>query len=279
MISVIIPSYKPGKYIEECLKSLSLQDLPAEKFEIIIVLNGCNAPWRTQIQTLIDEYLSHHNVHLIQTDVPGVSNARNIGIDKAKGLYISFIDDDDYISASYLKELLNTAASDTVSLSNAMAFIDETGDFLTKYPQSLNFKANNPKQPLSVFHALKYFNGPCMKLIPREVMGGCRFDTKLANGEDSVYMFQISKNIKHVIFTPDNAIYYRRYRKQSATTSKKTTSYWIRNSFKCASSYTRFYLSDPRRYNFFLYCRYMLACAKTACIEIFNNMKHMGDSK
>ena len=45
LISVIIPTYKPGNYIIECLKSLANQTLSPNCFEIIIVLNGCREPY------------------------------------------------------------------------------------------------------------------------------------------------------------------------------------------------------------------------------------------
>ena len=100
-ISVIIPTYKPGAYIWECLDSLRNQTLPKEDFELILVLNGCKDPYYSQIQEYIDKNLIGNNVNFIQTDTGGVSNARNIALDVAKGEYITFIDDDDYISASF----------------------------------------------------------------------------------------------------------------------------------------------------------------------------------
>ena len=39
-ISVIIPTYKPGEYISDCLRSLEEQDFPVSDYEVIIVLNG-----------------------------------------------------------------------------------------------------------------------------------------------------------------------------------------------------------------------------------------------
>ena len=85
-ISVIIPTYKPKDYLWECLDSLSCQTIEKSKFEVLIILNGCNEPYNTQIIKYIE---SQQNVQwrLFQTDEPGVSNARNIGLDKAEGEY------------------------------------------------------------------------------------------------------------------------------------------------------------------------------------------------
>ena len=105
-ISVIIPSYKPGDYFRVCLASLKSQTLSKDKFEVIIILNGCSEPWLSEVKALIENYARDVAIRLIQTGTPGVSNARNIGIDNAKGEYITFIDDDDYVSPRYLENLL-----------------------------------------------------------------------------------------------------------------------------------------------------------------------------
>ena len=96
-ISVIIPTYKPQDYIWTCLDSLVNQTLSYDHFEVIIILNGCSEPWKSQIEDYIASNMSAMNVTFIQTDIPGVSNARNLGLDAIKGDYVFFIDDDDYM--------------------------------------------------------------------------------------------------------------------------------------------------------------------------------------
>ena len=104
-ISVIIPTYKPGEYISDCLSSLGEQDFPVSDYEVIIVLNGCDMPYRSMLEDIITDK-GYVNVRVIQTDEPGVSNARNIGIDNAKGKYLLFIDDDDWVAGNdYLSSM------------------------------------------------------------------------------------------------------------------------------------------------------------------------------
>ena len=97
-ISVIIPSYRPEEYLYECLEAIINQTLNQNEFETLVVLNGCKEPYFEQIQKYINVHSS--NIRLIQTDVPGVSNARNIGIEAAKGEYLTFVDD--IVSPVYL---------------------------------------------------------------------------------------------------------------------------------------------------------------------------------
>ena len=133
-LSVIIPTYKPTEYLKECLSALVKQTLPPDKYEIIIVLNGCNEPYYATINEFIgNEKIA--NTRIIQTNTPGVSNARNIGIDHSAGDYLAFIDDDDYISESYLEELYYIADIDTVGIAYPYAFND--GDPLCQLKYSI----------------------------------------------------------------------------------------------------------------------------------------------
>ena len=123
-LSVIIPTYCPKDYIWECLGSIAQQTLSPEMFEVFLVLNGCDEPYRTQIQLYIDGNMSHLNVHFLQTDQGGVSNARNIALDNAKGEYITFIDDDDYLSPTCLEEMCRLTTGDNIVCCYPYAFND-----------------------------------------------------------------------------------------------------------------------------------------------------------
>ena len=83
-ISVIIPTYKPQEYLWKCLDSLDRQTLSNDNFEVILVLNGCKEPYYSQIKNYIAKR-NDLNIIFIQTDEGGVSNARNKGLDIAKG--------------------------------------------------------------------------------------------------------------------------------------------------------------------------------------------------
>ena len=249
-ISVIIPTYKPQLYIWECLDSLRKQTLDKNRFEVLIVLNGCKEPYLSQIKTYINENQGNVNIKLIHTDCPGVSNARNIGLECSKGDYITFIDDDDYVSPTYLEELFKKVDTNVVALSNTTA-IDEN---MNERPYSIGqtFKRQHLKGKQVFYYAKKYFSGPCMKLISKEIIGNRRFDVNFVNGEDSQFMFLISDKIKYVDFTSSEAIYYRRIRQGSATTSLSYTGK-LRNLFKTIPSYTRTFVKGFPRYNFYFY--------------------------
>lgn len=265
-ITVIVPTYKPHAYLWECLESIYNQTLPKSDYELVLVLNGCNEPYNTQIL----DWLSKHkdlNVQFFQTDTGGVSNARNIALDNAKGEYVTFIDDDDLISTAYLKELYEKATPDTVSLCYPYAFND--GDLGEQLPYRItdayDYCIRNKCMDISS-KARKFFSGPCMKLIPLDFIQNRRFDKRFKNGEDSLFMFLISDRIHNVVFTSKNAVYYRRYRKESASMSKKGVWMVVRNQLKMIKEYSLMFCCHPLKYNFNFYLTRIIGAVRTIFI-------------
>lgn len=237
-ISVIVPTYKPKDYLWECLNSLIQQTFSKADFEVILVLNGCSEPWLSEIDNYINEFMLYMNVKLIHTDVGGVSNARNLALETATGQYVTFIDDDDFVSPGYLEHLFDKTDPDTVVLSNTIAFDDSTQTVLQEYPLSTVYNSCSKIKKVGISSKVrKYFSGPCMKLIPMKFIEGRRFDVRFTNGEDSLFMFLISENIKSIRFSNEEAIYYRRYRASSAITCKGTIKDRLINSSKLIKEY------------------------------------------
>lgn len=224
------------------------------------MLNGCKEPYDGQIREYID---MHPEVHwnYIQTDQGGVSNARNIALDVAKGEYVAFIDDDDYVSPSYLEELYAKSDDKTIAVSNSFAFNDGKSEELLTYEMTSAFNTYSANGRMSSYKVRRFFSGPCMKLINMSFIQGRRFDIRFKNGEDSLFMFLISDKYKYVDFTSSNAIYYRRYREGSAVRAKMSKCYVLKNSFKMMGAYTRIYFGNPCGYSFKRYMKSILgAC-------------------
>lgn len=251
LISVIVPTFKPADYLCECLDSLNKQSLDKEKYEVILVLNGPCEPFQSQILELKNSYPSL-NIHYIYTKDAGVSNARNIAIDNAKGDYITFLDDDDYLSESCLERMLEIADSNTVACCYPYAFRDghpeqQIGYYLTN--AFATAKNNNAYTINSI--ARKLLSGPCMKLVHKSIIADRRFDPLLRLGEDSVFVFSISDKIKKMSYTSEEAKYYRRYRNGSVTLSR-TLPIVASQNLKCIIAYTRFFMRGGYSSYFFL---------------------------
>lgn len=251
-ISVIIPTYRPQSYIWECLDSLCQQTLDKECFEIIIVLNGDKEPWYEDIQAYVAK--RHHHFVLLFTEQLGVSNARNRALDVAKGEYITFVDDDDYLSPTYLEELLLVATPTRVALSHSIAVDELRSHLASVYEQSY---CRLSKQGEIPFHrARKFFSGPWMKLIHRDMIGSRRFDIRFKNGEDSLFMFLISDCFQMVSFTSSKAIYYRRMRSGGAHVMSFSQT-WC-NAMRLMRAYSTIYWRHIHTYSFRFYITRLL---------------------
>lgn len=255
-VSVIIPTYKPQSYFADCLMSLSKQTFNKDLFEVVIVLNGCNEPYKTYINEIITSLHFENNIRLLQTEEAGVSNARNLGLDSAKGEFICFIDDDDFVSPTYIEQLFHHAAKEVISLCKPLSFIDGSLDY-KPYNITKDYIKQSNKKNVRFLKARRYFNGPVYKLIHREIIGNRRFDVRFKNGEDSLFMFLISDRFSFVEFTDESAIYYRRFRKGSAIENNTDKRYLLSNNINLMKEQSKIYFRHLFKYNFLFYLQMM----------------------
>lgn len=258
VISVVIPTYKPGNYISDCLNSLCEQSLPIDKFEVLIILNGSKEPYYSFIQNIIEQLDIDLNVKLFYIENKGVSFARNYGIEKSRGEFISFIDDDDLLSNNYFSDLYKTLLKENekfrcniIACSNVKTFdiISQTygSDYLRKaYEKCSSIEFN-------IMKYRSFLSNVWGKLIPRSVINNVRFNNKLYISEDAVFMFEISKDIDKILLTEENVYYIRRIRPGSALTTKRSKTEKMSIFINLLSAYTNIYLKSPMQYSFSLY--------------------------
>lgn len=100
IISIIVPAYNVEKYIEECISSIEKQKFVS--YEIIIIDDGSTDSTPLICEQLKEKYANIIVIHQVNK---GSSEARNIGIQQAKGDYILFIDSDDFITDNSLESI------------------------------------------------------------------------------------------------------------------------------------------------------------------------------
>ncbi len=120
-VSIIIPVYNASKTIEKCLKSIIKQTY--KNIEIIIINDGSKDNSLEIINKLSKK---DKRIIVIDKENEGVANTRNLGIKKATGKYIMFIDNDDYIENNYVESFIN-AIDDNDILIGGYKRIDENG--------------------------------------------------------------------------------------------------------------------------------------------------------
>ncbi len=102
LISIIIPIYKVEQYLDKCIQSIINQTY--KNLQIILVDDG--SP--DNCGKICDEYaLKDNRIEVIHKINGGLSDARNVGIGRAKGKYIGFVDSDDYIEKDMYENMYN----------------------------------------------------------------------------------------------------------------------------------------------------------------------------
>lgn len=265
--TIIIPTYSPGEYIYECLDSITKQTLPIAEFETLIILNGPKEPYYSKLREYIYSH-SNCNIQLIYTELLGVSNARNIGIDNAKGDYITFLDDDDVISPFFLQELLLVSSSSCVGCSNSYCFIDNINE------KKSNFLTNGYKRckdlKFSLFNYRCFLSPPVAKLIHKNIIGDNRFPLDLRKSEDSVFCMRISPNIRDMKLASADAIYYQRLRKGSSMRTKQSKLEVLKEHLYIEWKYITEWCKHPLMYNAAFVLSRIVACAKN-CMRYLRN--------
>ncbi|MCC4414511.1 glycosyltransferase [Limosilactobacillus reuteri] len=116
LVSIIVPIYNAEKYFNRCLDSLVSQTY--KKIEIILIDDGS----LDKSSELCDAWAKRdHRIKVIHKANRGLSDARNVGIEEAKGMYLCFVDSDDFIEKTLIEEtysIAKKAEADIVIYSN-----------------------------------------------------------------------------------------------------------------------------------------------------------------
>lgn len=122
LLSIVVPVYDVEQYLPRCIDSILKQSFT--DFELILVNDGSpdNCP------IICDEYADKDDrIKVIHKENGGLSDARNTGINKARGKYISFIDSDDFIVENTYEVLISQAEINSLDIitGNALNYYSE----------------------------------------------------------------------------------------------------------------------------------------------------------
>ena len=110
-LSIIIPVYNAEQYLEACINSVLANNF--KDYEIIVIDDGSKDGTGDLCDKLAEK---HSNICVFHTQNQGLSAARNLGLDKAKGKFIGFVDADDVIAPDMFNDMVNSM-TESVQLS------------------------------------------------------------------------------------------------------------------------------------------------------------------
>ena len=203
-VSVIIPAYNAERYLNCCVDSVLNQTY--KDFEIILVDDGST----DKSGEICDEYAEKDDrIRVIHKKNGGLSDARNSGIEAAKGEFLTFLDSDDYFHPEYLKILILNAEhySADIAICNyivkreTVPVFDETGSY--------DVKEMTSEQAVYEFITCDKtweFISACAKIYKKDIFENIRFPVGRIN-EDNFTTWKCYLKSQKVIMC-SVALYY-----------------------------------------------------------------------
>ncbi len=181
LISVIVPVYNISPYINKCIESLIGQTY--RELEIILVDDGST----DGSGEICDEYASKDSrIKVIHKPNGGLSDARNHGIDIARGEYLGFVDGDDWIHPQMYETMINVLLRDNADIV-ACSYERKDESFSDTHIDAAEFNTRiltGTQALLSIDDTIQAM--AWNKLYRREVFGGIRYPVGRLNEDEFV---------------------------------------------------------------------------------------------
>lgn len=219
LVSVIIPIYNtPLESVLSAVESVFSQHCSVE---VLLINDGSNEDLSARLCQLVSK--ASKPLKLIHKDNGGVSSARNLGIDLAKGQYITFLDADDVLADNFLKRALEIVSEENCDVVfGCVEYVRTDGS---------TFHYGNPELSSRVVafegrdidavrgclfnkRALErvelkpaMYAGSYSALFSRATIGDCRFDETVSISEDRLFNYEVLSKCKKIAITGD--VWYR----------------------------------------------------------------------
>lgn len=188
-VSVVIPSYRGPAALAETLLSLAAQTLDVRRFEAVVVVNGPAAADQAPFEELRRQ-VAPVRIRYLLTSTAGASLAWNLGVQAARMEWLTFLDDDDTVTASYLENLLELAVPGVVPLAQIHdRHPDGTLDTTTRLNTLIKRHAGATVSAGDLPQALG-FNAA--KLVPTRWAQAGAYDPRMTNGQDVAFFGTLS---------------------------------------------------------------------------------------
>ena len=226
LISIIVPIYNVENYLRHCLESI--QNQTYQNFECLLINDGSS----DNSAEICREYVEKDSrFRYFEKENGGVSSARNLGIERSKGQYITFIDSDDWVDSDYLELLyikINEYNADLAVLTYKQYSMNDGCFYLHVWEQDYYEKYYSGNELLNSLPKLENydstFNVSWGKLFKRNFLETATFNEQRIMGEDLEFNFKIFLQIKSCIYL-NKALYNFRQHHLSTRARKISDKY------------------------------------------------------
>lgn len=214
MISIIVPIYNAEKHLHRCIDSILAQTFT--DFELLLINDGS----MDNSGAICDEYATKDSrVRVFHKENGGVSSARNIGLDNAKGEWVTFIDSDDFLSNTTFLSNIGDIREDFVITSHIESSGTEKDYIYSLDEYNTNLHGKELTNFISQHINSNIIKAPWGKFFKKEIIQDLRFDKKIKCGEDLLFNLNYlistqSCYIKHqaaYVYNKENTIFFSKY--------------------------------------------------------------------
>lgn len=203
-ISIIVPVYNVEQYLPRCIDSILNQSFV--DFELLLIDDGS----KDKSGKICDEYANKDDrIRVFHKENGGVSSARNVGLENARGEWLSFIDGDDEITEGYFNIRQEHEGVDVI----IKPYCVENGDGCVTCHQN-ELKILTGRDKIFRYYVQKRNNALWDKFIKRKTIGTQRFYTNVSIGEDFLFFLSVLPEVKSIAF--DDTGSYRYFLRQGS---------------------------------------------------------------
>ena len=206
LVSIVVPLYNSALYIEKCVRSCLEQTY--ENIEVVVVDDGSTDDGLNVVNGIMNE---DERVKVFHKENGGVSSARNIGIEKANGEYVCFVDADDCLDEDFIESMVGCMVENGADF----CFSDRIWD---KNKNRLNSRVITSAEAEAKLLGTRIPVGCWNKMYNRKCFENIRFDEQLFYGEGLKFIISVAHEASKIVMCNCASYHYRKVNPNSATT-------------------------------------------------------------